>query len=237
MKPNSATSLPGRPLDFQFGEFVLDPGGDSAIAVDLRLPVASQELRAVGRLVGVVRVVEVQFRIALGRIGFVQNRAVEPLGQRAVPADVRGQQHDPVSGGEVKFGEVGPVARRARGDGRMLGLLLIEHRQRTATAPTGEHHLLVAEAFLGILDGRAEILDHLLHQQGRIGAPKSAVAVDDMMTRPGQRVDHRQIRAAADRMHEHQHGVRRLVFRLQEIAFQHGDFGQPAVDIADPGIF
>ena len=221
---------------FQFGQLVLDPGGDTAVAVDLGLPVAGQELLAVGRLVGVVRVVQVQFRIPLGRIGFVQDRPVHPLGQRAVPADVRGQQHDSVGGGQIELGEVGPVTRRARRDGRVLGLLLVEHRQRTAAAPAGQHHLLIAEPFLGVLDGGAEILDHLLHQQRRVGAAEPAVAVDDVVAGPGQRVDHRQVRAAADRVHEHQHGVRRVVLRLEQIAFQHDDLGEAAVDVADAGI-
>ena len=51
----------------QFGELVLHPRGDAAVAVDLRLPVAGQKLLAVGRLVGVVRVVQIQLGIALGR--------------------------------------------------------------------------------------------------------------------------------------------------------------------------
>ena len=70
--------------------------------------------------------------------------------------------------------------------GRVLSLLLVEHRQRTAAAPPGQHDLLVAQPVLGVLDALAEILDHLLHQQRRVGAAESAVAVDDMMAGPGQ---------------------------------------------------
>ena len=197
----------GASVGFQFGQLLLDPGGDAAVTVDLRLPVAGQKLLAVGRLVGVVRVVEVEFRVTFGGIGFVQNRPVQPFGQRAVPADVCGQQHDAVGGGQIELGEIRSVARRARRDGRVLGLLLVEHRQRTAATPARQHHLLIAQAFLGVLDGGAEILDHLLHQQRRVGAAEPAVAVDDVVTGPGQCVDHRQVRAAADRVHEHQHGV------------------------------
>src|SRR6202000_441889 len=65
---------------------------------------------------------------------------------------------------------------------------------------------------------------------------KPAFAVDEMVTGPGQRVDHRQVRAAADRVHEHQHGVRRVVLGLEQIAFQHDDLGEAAVYVANAGI-
>ena len=153
-----------------------------------------------------------------------------------MPADVRGQQHDAVGRDQVELGQVGPVAGRARGDRRVLGLLLVEHRQRAAAAPAGQHHLGVAQPVLGVLDALAEVLDHLLHQQRRVGAAEPAVAVDDVVAGPGQRVDHRQVGAAADRVHEHQHGVRRLVLRLEQVAFQHDELGDAAVDIADARI-
>ena len=204
---DEAELVVGSARSLQFGELVPDPSGDAAVAVDLSLPVAGQELCAVGRLVGVVRVVQIQFRVAFGGVGFVEDGRVQPFGQRAVPADVCGQQHDAVGGGQIQLGQIGPVTRRARRDGRVLGLLLVEHRQRTASTPAGQHHLLIAQAFLGVLDRRAEVLDHLLHQQRRIGAAEPAVAVDDVVTGPGQCVDHRQVGAAADGVHEHQHRV------------------------------
>src|SRR6202000_1536705 len=65
---------------------------------------------------------------------------------------------------------------------------------------------------------------------------KPAFAVDEMVTGPGQRVDHRQVCATADRVHEHQHGVRRVVLGLEQIAFQHDDGGESAVHVANHGI-
>jgi len=124
-----------------------------------------------------------------------------------VAADVGGEQHDAVGRDQPELGEVRTVARRARGDRRVLRLLLVEHRQRAAAAPAGQHHLVVAEPVLGVLDALAEVFDDLLHQQRRIGATEPAVAVDHVMARTGERVDHRQVRTAADRMHEHQNGV------------------------------
>ncbi len=112
----------------QFGELLLDPHGDSAVAVDLSLPVALEELGCVGRLVGVVRVVEIEFRIAPGGVGLVEDRGVEPLGERAVTADVCGEQHDAVGGDQPEGRQVGAVAGRTGSDGRELGLLLIEQR-------------------------------------------------------------------------------------------------------------
>jgi hypothetical protein len=97
----------------------------------------------------------------------------------------------------------------------MLGLLLIEHRQRTAAAPACQHHLLIAQPFLGVFDALAEVFDDLLHKQRRVGSPESAVAVDDMMAGAGQRVDHRQVGPAADRVHEDKHGVRGFVARFE----------------------
>ena len=79
----------------------------------------------------------------------------------------------------------------------------------------------------------AEVLDDLLHQQRRVGAAEPAVAVDDVVACARQRVDHRQVGAAADGVHEHQHGVRRLGLRLEQIALQHHQFGDAAVDVAD----
>ena len=220
---------PGR---LQFSQFFLDPLGDSPVPCDLRIPVAVQELLRVRRLVRVVRVVEVEFGIALGGIGLVEDRGVHPLGHGAVAADVRGQQHDRVGGDQPKRGQVGAVTGRARGDGRVLRLLLVEHRQRSAAAPAGQHHLGVAEPVLGVLDALAEVLDDLLHEQCGVGAAEAAVAVDDVMPAAGEPVDHRQVRAAPDGVHEDQHGIRRLVLGLEQIALQHDQFGDAAVDVA-----
>ena len=155
---------------------------------------------------------------------------------RAVAADVGGQQHDAVGGDQAQLGQVGAVAGRAGGHRRVLRLLLVEHRQRAAAAPAGQHHLGVAQPVLGVLDALAEILDDLLHQQRGVGAAEPAVAVDDVMAGTGQRVDHRQVGAAADRVHEHQHGVRRFGLRLEQVALQDHQLGDPAVDVADAGI-
>ena len=57
------------------------------------------------------------------------------------------------------------------------------------------------------IEALTEVLDDLLHQQARVGAAESAVAVDDVMPGARKRVHHRQVRSAADGMHEHQHGV------------------------------
>jgi len=113
----------------ELGELFLDPLGDSPVARNLCFPVAGQELRRIRRLVGVVGVVQVQFRITLGRIGFVDDRRVHPLGHRPVTADVGGKQHDAVGRDQPELGQVWPVARRARGDRGVLRLLLVEHRQ------------------------------------------------------------------------------------------------------------
>ncbi len=191
----------------ELGEFLLDPLGDSPVTCDLRRSIALQELRRVGRLIGVVGVVEVQLGIALGRVGLVEDRRVQPLGEGAVAADVRGQHHDAVGGDQPQLRQVRTVAGRAGRHGRFLRLLLVERRQRAAAAPAGQHDLVVAQTILGVLDALAEILDDLLHQQRGVGAAEPAVAVDDVVAGVGQRVDHRQVGAAPDRVHEHQHGI------------------------------
>ena len=216
------------PLGLQCGQFLPDPLGDSAVAVNLRLPVALEELGRVRRLVGVVRVVEVEFGIAVGRIGLVEDGCVQPFGERAVPADMRGEQHDPVGRWQINDFAL------------LTGLLLVIERQRSAATPPGQHHLRVAQAVLGVVDDLAEILDDLLHQQIGVGAAIPAAGVDDVMPGPGQSIDHRKVCAAADRVHEHQHGVlcRRpggsgvgFDIGAQQVALQHHQLGNPAVDV------
>ena len=52
-----------------------------------------------------------------------------------------------------------------------------------------------------------------------------------MVSGAGERVDHGQVRAASDRVHEHQHGVRHAVPGLEQIALQHHQLGDAAVDV------
>ena len=51
----------------------------------------------------------------------------------------------------------------------------------------------------------------------------------------GQRVDHRQVGAAADGVHEHQHRIRRFGLRLEKVAFQDDQLGDTAVDVPRTG--
>src|SRR6185312_4798503 len=97
------------------------------------------------------------------------------------------------------------------------------------------HHLVVTQSVFGVLDAFAKILDDLLHEQRGVGAPKAAVAVDDVMACTGQRVDHRQVGAAADGVHEHQHRIRRFGLRLEKVAFQDDQLGDTAVDVPRTG--
>src|SRR3712207_8101598 len=52
---------------------------------------AALPIWAVRRLVGVGGVIQVEFGVAPARIGLVEDRRVEPFGQRAVPA--RSEEH------------------------------------------------------------------------------------------------------------------------------------------------
>ena len=205
-------------LVLECGQFLPDPLGDSTVAVDLRLPVALEELGRVRRLVGVGRVVEVEFGIAAGRIGLVEDGCVQPFGERAVSADMRGEQHDAVG------------RRQIKGFGLLTGLLLVIERQRSTATPAGQHHLRIAQAVLGVVEDLAEILDDLLHQQIGVGAAIPAAGVDDVVPGAGEGVNHRKVGAAADRVHEDKHGIASRLW-LELIALQHHQLGDPAVDV------
>ena len=142
----------------------------------------------VGRLVGAGGIVDVELDVALERPVLVEDRRVEPLGHGDRAADVRGQQHDAVGRLQSRAGEVDGVARRRLGDRRVLGLVLVEQRQRAAARPAAEHHLLVAEALLQVGDAGAEVEHALLQDQRGVVAAIARVAVDDVPAgvRPGR---------------------------------------------------
>src|SRR5699024_8134625 len=159
----------------QVGQGLFDPGGDSTVACHLCLSVPNQELLRVGGLVRVVGVVQVEFGVALVRVVLVDDGGVHPLGECAVPRDVRGQQHDTVRGLEFQRGQVEGVPGRSVGDGGFLGLLLVVQRQATTPAPPGEDDVGVAPAFTGVTYARPQVLDHLFHDQRAVHAPIATV--------------------------------------------------------------
>src|SRR3546814_7911581 len=64
----------------------------------------------------------------------------------------------------------------------------------------------------------------------------AAVAVDDVMAGLGQRMWHRQIFAAADRVHEHDHGLRRHR-RFQQVRLEQHHAGDTAIGVLVRGLF
>ena len=85
--------------------------------------------------------------------------------------------------------------------------------------------------FLEAPDALPEIDDDFFHDQGGIGASIPTVAPDDMQPGPGQRVEHRQVRAPADRVHKDSDSFCRLVDRFDQLSVQ----GNSA-DLAGVGI-
>ena len=190
-----------------------------------------EELGAVRRLVALV--VEIELRISDRRVGFVEHGRVDAVAQDAVPARVRREQQHRVRRDQLGGRQVGRVARRGRDDRRAGRLLLVEERQRAAAAPAGEHDPLVAEALLRVADRGGQVEHDLLHDQRRIDAAVAAARVDHVVALLCQLGHHRQVGAAADRVHEQEHGVRLELERPQPVGLEEDEALGAAVGVLE----
>src|SRR3546814_1448191 len=65
----------------------------------------------------------------------------------------------------------------------MLGLRLIEKRQRTAAAPSDQYHPFVFPHFFGVPDIRPKIDDDLFHDERRVVLGIAACRTENMETK------------------------------------------------------
>ena len=77
-------------------KLLFHPGCDAPVARDLRRPESFKKLRIERWRVSRLRCVNIQLGVARVRIGFIQDRRVEPLGQRFRAAEMRGHTENPV---------------------------------------------------------------------------------------------------------------------------------------------
>ena len=68
-----------------------------------------------------------------------------------------GEQQHRVCGDQARCGEIKRAAIGREGDGGVLGLILIEERERAAAGPAAQNDFLIAKARLEITDRRAKI--------------------------------------------------------------------------------
>ena len=66
------------------------------------------------------------------------------------------------------------------GDRRLLGLCLIERRQRAATGPSDQDNLSVSERFARVPDVGAKIVSDLFHDQRTVVLRVAAARAQDM---------------------------------------------------------
>ena len=115
----------------------------------------------------------------------------------------------------------------------MLGLVLVEERQRAAAGPAAEDDPLVAEALLQIGDARAEVEETLLQNEGGVVAAIAGVAIDDVPAGAGQRRDQGEECAAADRMGEEKNRLRVAGLRPDAHALDEHLAGGAAIDVLE----
>ena len=132
----------------QLFQQVLGPGGDPAIARALLLAEGGHEVGGIRRLVEGIGRVDVELQVPLVGIELVDHRRVDPFGEGLGARQVGGDEDHAVGRRQAGADQVDGIAGRRLGDGGVLGLGLIEERQRAAAGPADQDDLLVAELVL-----------------------------------------------------------------------------------------
>src|SRR3546814_9743791 len=135
-------------------ERFLDPGCDSAHAPKLGRPVLVDEIKAVWRLIGIARVINIEFEHTPVGIDVVYDGRVDVVAQHARARYMRRHTDYGVGRRQTGRGYIDRIAKWRCGNRRMLGLRLIEKRQRTAAAPSDQYHPFVFPHFFGVPDIR-----------------------------------------------------------------------------------
>ena len=210
--------VPALPLEVR--ERFLHPRRAPAHALELGRPEALDERRRIRRPIGAGRVVDVQLELAPIRVGLVDDRRIDPLGEHARARQVRRLEDHRVGRRELCRGEIDRIAGRSLRDRRSLRLRLVEERQRAAARPAAQDDLLVAPHVPRVPDVRAEVEDHLLHDERRVVPREAAARAQHMHPRARHRLRHRQELQGRARMHVDGERLRRLVLRDEPYALQ-----------------
>ena len=151
---------------------------DLAHARQLRAPVALQESGVEWRIYLVS--VDVQRLVPRIRIVFIDDGRIYDIEQELRAGTVCRLENYCISRNQPRPYEVYGIPGRRRRDRRIFGLRLIEQREGTTTAPSDEHHMLVAKHFLGVPDIRAQIEQYLFENAGGIVPCITAACTKDV---------------------------------------------------------
>lgn len=164
----------------------------------LRRAEAREKAAVVGH--AVARVVHVELGVHRERVVLVGDGRVDPVAHQSRAAQVRGAQREAVHGRQVAGMQVRGVAVGQVGGGELLGLRLVEGRERRAAGVADQEHLLVAGR-VQVLHAGAQVLDRALHQQHRVVAHVARVQPHAADAALGQRADQVVAHEVAGRMH------------------------------------
>ena len=234
---DKAVFLVGQAAVSKIRQFLFHPAGNAPVAVDLGLAEPGHERLAVGRLVGAVRMINIQLPVPLLRIAFIQHGRVQPFGHGNSPGHMGGEQHDAVCGDQFPGRQVVGVSRRGVGDLRIFRFRLVKQTQGAAAGPARQYHCFKTQPLFGITHAGAKIGHHFLHQQGAIGAPVAAVAIDHRHPGFRQRRHHGQVGATAHRVHENHHRLAGPAFRCQQVGLQGHQIHGARIGVLETGLF
>ena len=82
------------------------------------------------------------------------------------------------------------------------------------------------------MDGLTEVARNLLHDERVVGSAVTGVGPQDVVAGSGQAPHHREVHAAADRVHEYDQRVGRLTDRANQMAIEPHDGSPTAIDVA-----
>ena len=115
----------------------------------------------------------------------------------------------------------------------MLGLVLIEERQRATPGPAAQQDLLVAEALSQVRQAGAQVEQTFLEDERRVIPAVAWIAIDDVQAGARERRHERKEGAAPDRMGEYDHRLRVAIGRADAHALDEDGARIAPVDVLD----
>src|SRR5690606_25285169 len=164
------------------GQLRLGPRGDPVVALDLRPPVALDELGAVRR--AVLRVEQVEGRVGGDGVELVDHRGVHPGGEDVGAAQVRRQGDVAVGCGQLVHARHGPVVDRGT-QRRVDGLGLVGGHERPAPRVAQQHHGVDPRLLAQPADADADVHQRLVEPEVPLVAAEPGVPAQEAEAAPG----------------------------------------------------